>query len=54
MTWTPSPSTPPRGVRAGAPIDHLRRYPLPSRSEDELRRLAMLIRRRPLPRGKAT
>ena len=47
---TPSPSTPPRGVRELASIAALRLRPLPAPSRDELDRLRALVRRRPLPK----
>jgi hypothetical protein len=42
---SPSPSTPPRGVRAAMPIEAMRRNPLSRYSRDEIERLQRLIRK---------
>ncbi len=49
MLSSPSPSTPPRGTRQELPIQTLRERPLPRFDRDEVRRLAVLFRKRPLP-----
>jgi hypothetical protein len=49
MNSSPSPSMPPRGTRQELPIQVLRDRPLPRFERDEVRRLAALFRKHPLP-----
>ena len=44
----------PKGVRFDAPIELLRRNPLPVRDPDEVRRLVEMIRKRRVPRRRAS
>lgn len=49
MNTSPTPSTPPRGVRVCAPVTYLSRVPLPRYSELEIARVKALLRRKRLP-----